>query len=410
MSNRFVVVVLDSFGVGEMKDVEKIRPQDTGANTALHLLESKETKRWNTLINLGLMNVVDAKLPNFKKSLYAICGTSNLKHYGADSFFGHQEIMGTNPKKPLFSKLSEVIDDIETALQKEGYQTKRIAKEGNELLSVNNCIFVGDNIETDLGQAFNVIGAIDMCGFDEIKKIGRIVRSQVKVARVIAFGGSNVSYQDLVKNIKVFDDYIGVDAPGSGVYKENYHVVHLGYGVDERVQLPYQLYERGVECYFYGKVADIVINPSHNNYSCVDSKECFEKLLDDIRKQKDGFYCLNIQETDLAGHAQDVIRYVERINLCDEYLNIIISELDTNDILLVCADHGNDPTIGHAKHTREKAPLLIYSPCLKDRSLTVGERDTLADIGATVAEYFHCKIQFGTSFLSILTTKERHYE
>ncbi|MDQ0362091.1 phosphopentomutase [Breznakia pachnodae] len=410
MSNRFIVVVLDSFGVGEMKDVAEVRPQDVGANTALHLLESSELKSWNTLIDLGLMNAIDTELPVFKKSSTAICGIANLKHYGADSFFGHQEIMGTNPKKPLFSKLSEVIDDIEITLRNEGYQTKRIYKDGKEILSVNDCMFVGDNIETDLGQAFNVIGAIDLCGFDEIKNVGKIVRGQVKVARVIAFGGSGVSYQNLVDNIKVFDEYIGVDAPGSGVYKANYHVVHLGYGVDEKVQLPYQLHKKGVDCYFYGKVADIVINPSHHNYSCVDSSECFEKLLDDIRKKKDGFYCLNIQETDLAGHAQDVKRYVDRINLCDQYLNKIISELDTNDILLVCADHGNDPTIGHAKHTREKVPLLIYTPNLKDVSLTIGERDTLADIGATVAEYFDCQIQYGTSFLPLLKKKENHYE
>lgn len=402
MSNRFIVVVLDSFGVGEMADVGKVRPQDIGANTALHVLESDEVKHWNTLLNLGLMNALDKELPNFKKSSTAIYGTSNLKHFGADSFFGHQEIMGTNPKKPEFSKLSIVIDAIEHALQSKGYLTNRIVCEGKEILSLNDCMFIGDNLETDLGQAFNVIGSLDLCDFEEIKRVGTIVREQVQVARVIAFGGSNVRYQDLFDNIKVFGEYIGVDAPGSGVYKENYQVVHLGYGVDDKVQVPYQLKKKDVECYFYGKVADIVVNPSHFNYPCVDSSECFLKLIGDLEEDKRGFYCLNIQETDLAGHAQDTKRYVERVNVCDVYLKELLSKLNGNDVLLICADHGNDPTIGHSKHTREKVPLLIYTPDVIGTSIAIGERATLADIGATVAAYFGCKAIFGTSFYHYL--------
>lgn len=402
MSRRFIVVVIDSFGVGAMADVAQVRVQDMQANTALHVLGYPVEKQLPTFMQLGLMNIVDCEIDGFKKAETAVFGSANLQHYGADSFFGHQEIMGTNPQKPVFSKLSKEIDSIEQALMDAGYTVRRVERVGKQILSVNESMMIGDNLETDLGQAINVIGAIDLCGFEDIQKVGSIVRKQVQVARVIAFGGSEVTYQDLLDHIQVIGDYIGVDAPGSGVYKHKYQVVHLGYGVDAKEQLPYTLAKQHIPCYFYGKVADIVENPFGKNTPGVDSAQCFEALLDDLKQAQTGFYCLNIQETDLAGHAQDAVRYLDRLQVCDQYLAVIMSYLDGDDVLLVCADHGNDPTIGHAKHTREKVPILISSPKMKAGLIAIPERATLADIGATVAAYFACEIQYGTSFLETI--------
>ena len=89
---RFIVLVLDSFGVGAMDDVSEVRPNDLGSNTSLHLIESEYEKKWPNLLSLGLMNALDLEKDGFKKSNKAIFGTSNLKHFGADSYFGHQEI------------------------------------------------------------------------------------------------------------------------------------------------------------------------------------------------------------------------------------------------------------------------------------------------------------------------------
>ena len=73
--------------------------------------------------------------------------------------------------------------------------------------------------------------------------------------------------------------------------------------------------------------------------------------------------------------------------------------LSGDDVLIIMADHGNDPTIGHPKHTRERVPLLI-DRTQKDECKNIGVRDTMADVGQTVAEYFNTKISFGTSFLN----------
>lgn len=399
MSKRFVVVVLDSFGIGAMDDVGIVRPQDLNSNTALHLLEYPYSKKWTNLIQLGLLNAMDYENDEFKKATNAIYGKSKLKHFGADSYFGHQEISGTNPKKPDFTKFLYHIDDIEKDLIQQGYHVERITKNQLQILKVNNMICIGDNMETDLGQAINVVGALDDCGFELIDKIGHIVREHVKVPRVIAFGGSNVTIQDIENNIITKDDFIGVDAPGSGVYKKNYQVIHIGYGVDKTKQVPIALDKVEIKNYFYGKVENIVYNPNGINYPCVDTYQTLTKLIEDIDLYEEGFFFLNIQETDLAGHGENPERYIDVLNIADERIGVLMSKLSEEDILIVMADHGNDPTIGHSKHTREYVPILVFRKN-NHQQIDLNTLETMADIGQTVADYFGTSIEYGTSFLN----------
>lgn len=402
---RFIVIVVDSFGIGAMDDVVVERPQDQNANTLEHLLQQFETYplQIDELLDLGIMNALGTEYGPFKKSTLAVFGSSNLKHFGADSYFGHQEIMGTNPKKPIFHTLSKFITEIEAALQAQGFFVTRVQQAGLELLKVNDLIFVGDNMETDLGQAINVVGDLDHAGMAMIKQVGHIVREIVKVPRVIAFGGSHVSANQIQKHIITQQNkFIGIDAPASGVYAENYHVEHIGYGVDINEQLPLALAKLGIPNYFYGKVANIIYNPTpEHNYDVVDTDLTFSYLIKDLKQAQTGFYFMNIQETDLAGHAQDVKRYIDRINATNRNLKAVRELLQPSDILVIMSDHGNDPTIGHAKHTHERVPILIdYLP--KNAYIDIGLRTTLADVGQTVAEYFGTKLNFGQSFLQQL--------
>lgn len=404
---RFIIVVLDSFGIGAMDDVPLVRPQDKNANTALNLLkqESEYPIHWETLESLGLMNAMQLEHGSHKYSDKAIFGASKLKHFGADSFFGHQEIAGTNPKKPIFAPISKDLKEIIQALEAKKYDVEVIEKNNLKMLKVNNVICIGDNMETDLGQAINVVGALDDCGMKMIKDVGHTVREVVKQPRVIAFGGSKVSIEDIEAAIITKENkFIGVDAPASGVYDDNYHVEHIGYGVDVSKQLPLALHEKKIDNYFYGKVANIVYNPGGKNFDAVDSDLIFSTMYEDLKKKKEGFYFLNIQETDLAGHAEDSERYIDRVNLSDRWLAKIIEILEDEDILVVMADHGNDPTIGHPRHTRENVPLLIYNK-LNTNLKNIGLRDTMADVGQTAAEYFGVELEHGESFLKDVLTK-----
>lgn len=399
---RFIVIVLDSFGVGAMDDCPQVRSRDIGSNTAKHILLAQDDIQIDLLERLGLMNAIGEEVGRHQFSDTANYGVSNLAHYGADSFLGHQEIMGTTPKVPLIQPFNEVIDVVEKSLMGHGYTVRRVGNPGSQILVVNELATVGDNLETDYGQVYNVSACLDLIDFEDLKEIGHEVREVVHVSRVIAFGGQQIVLDDLLAAYKVKNNSIaGVDAPESGVYNHGYQVVHLGYGIDKNVQIPTILDRHSITVSLIGKVADIVQTESPRLFPGVDTDYLFDCLMDEVGSITHGFIAVNIQETDLAGHAEDVALYANRLEVSSRRIEELLPLLNRGDVLVVMADHGNDPTIGHSNHTREKVPLLVYSPGIQGRYL--GGRETLADVAATVAEYFQVESpQHGKSFLSEL--------
>lgn len=398
---RFVVLVLDSFGIGEMKDVEIVRPQDVGANTYKSVLESNPNLSIPNLERLGIANAAELEIGNIKYSKEAVYGKANLMHFWCDTFYGHQELMGTYPKKPKIEPFYKVINEVEKKLKEYGYSVERFGSP-QEILVINKCTTVGDNLEADLGQVYNITGALDLISYDELLEIGRIVRNVVKVPRVIAFGGEEVTLKNIKDAYECKDLFFaGINAPKSGVYKKGYQVQHMGYGINSEVQLP-KILEGIAKTILIGKVADIVENPNGKSIFGVDSSEIMDRLIEEIKENKVGFICANIQETDLAGHQEDPIRYGDRLEVVDKKLKLVMELLDEEDILIVTADHGNDPNIGHSNHTRELVPILVYKKN-KLSGKNIGERKSLSDIGQTVAEYFGKVLpDNGESFLTKL--------
>lgn len=92
------------------------------------------------------------------------------------------------------------------------------------------------------------------------------------------------------------------------------------------------------------------------------------------------------KETDLAGHAEDVDWYCNLLNEVDKWLSAFIPKMDDEDILIIMADHGNDPTIGHSNHTREYVPIIVVGN--KVKQVDIGLRETMADVGATFSDFF----------------------
>lgn len=408
---RFLVLVIDSFGVGAMDDVPDVRPQDAGANTCGHILEHFPELRLPTLEKLGLINALGYAPGVMQPSAGACWGVANLLHEGGDTFMGHQEILGTRPRAPLQMPFNQVIDAVETALRAAGWRTQR---QGGELswLLVEDAVAIGDNLEADPGQVYNITADLSVMCFEDVQAIGRIVRQQVEVGRVIAFGGQLASSAQMFAAVEEkAGQFIGINAPRSGVYDREFQVQHMGYGVDATVQVPAQLDKVGVQTVLVGKVADIVSNPQGVNWqNLVDSQRIMDITRDEWRRHDTAFICTNIQETDLAGHAQDVDRYAERLQRVDESLARLMTDMQPDDCLVVMADHGNDPTIGHSKHTREKVPLLVWRPGIAAGEL--GERTTLSDVGATVCDFFGAPApQHGRSFLScIFPARTLHHD
>ncbi|KAE9528292.1 phosphopentomutase [Testudinibacter aquarius] len=403
MLKKFIVIVIDGFGVGEMPDVAQVRSQDIGANTCEHILQQKPRLQLPTLARLGLINVLGKPYNQMDFSSEAIFGKALLQHQGADTFMGHQEIMGTLPLAPLVMPFNQVIDQVAAHLTATGYQVERLSRDGLSLLWVNGHIAVGDNLEADLGQVYNITGNISAVGFDTILAVGQQVREIVKVGRVIAFGGELAYSQQILDAIECKQQhYIGVNAPKSGAYERGFQVAHLGYGVDRKTQAPYLLQQKGIATVLIGKVADVVQNPQGINYPrLVDSEQILQLTLEHIQAAQSTFICTNIQETDLAGHAQNIDRYADRLQLVDRWLAKILPCIGEHDCLVVLADHGNDPTVGHSLHTREKVPLLVYQP--GKAGFNLGERASLSDVGASVCAFFDAEApQNGQSFTALL--------
>lgn len=401
-NGRFIIVVLDSFGIGEMDDVKIERVQDIGANTYKSVVSKVKGLKLSTLQKFGIVNAAGLEIESFKFQLGANFGICNLKHYGCDTFYGHHELMGTNPKRVVEEPFKNNIDLVEKTLRENGYNVERYGS-GVQILLVNNAISVGDNLEADLGQVYNVTGSFQKVTYEELLEVGKIVRGVVKVPRVIAFGGENATIESIKMAYRTFDGkFAGVNAPLSKVYEKGYKVLHMGYGIDSKVQLP-TIIGKEVPVTLIGKVADIVENPYGKSYPEVDTENVMKILINSIKESKKSFICANIQETDLAGHREDSVLYGEKLEIVDRYLIEIIQNLSQEDILIITADHGNDPEIGHSGHTREKVPILIYSKNLEGAGIEIGERDTLADIGQSAAEYFGYTLpDNGISFLEKL--------
>lgn len=399
---RFIVIVLDGFGMGAMADARQTRPGDEKASTLGSILRDFPEAKFPTLEKLGLMNAFGAESAAMKFAPDANAGRAELMHFGADTFMGHQEIMGTLPKRPVVQPFQEKVDAIKAHLEAHGHKVRIRQREGLRYLLVDDYVTVADNIDADFGMAYNCTAPLDFISFEKEMEIGHLVREIATVNRVIPFGGTGNTIDDVLAAEETREGkFIGIHAVKSKSYVQGYQCRHLGYGVDKTVQAPTILTDAGIPVTLMGKVADIVANDGGKSVSCVPTDEVLELTIQEIRDLPEGFICTNVQETDLAGHSQDPEWYYRLLCTADEKISRMLPMLDEEDILLVMADHGNDPDIGHNKHTRENVPLLVYRKGVT--GVDLGLRKSLSDVGATVCDFFGVRApQNGESFLNLL--------
>lgn len=400
MSKRFVVIVLDGFGIGAMNDAARERPGDEKANTLRSILSDYPDMKLANLEQLGLMNAFGAESNDMKYCESANFGKSELMHFGADTFMGHQEIMGTLPKRPTMHPFQEKVDEVYQHLKENGHKVEFVVRGNLRYIVCDDYVTVADNLEADLGMCYNVTAPLDYISFEKEYEIAKLVREVVTVGRVIVFGGTGNTMEDLYRAEEIKEGkFIGIASAKSKSYEHGYQCLHLGYGVDENVQAPTILGKAGIPVTLIGKVADIVTNKMGVSISCVPTDECMQLTIKAVKENEQGFICTNVQETDLAGHSQSSMQYRKILEKADRGLGELLPLLTEEDILVVMADHGNDPDIGHSKHTRECVPLLVYKKGIQGRHLGICK--TLSDVGASVCEYFGVKApQNGTSFLN----------
>ncbi|WP_042199089.1 phosphopentomutase [Paenibacillus camerounensis] len=393
---RSIILVIDGLGVGEMEDVKLSRIQDVGAHTLKSIRSNYDME--GSLLNH--LNLFDANKNSdvIQPGLHIGIGKIGLAHAGADSYLGHQEMIGiiTDPKK-IF------LEDIYAELSKELNKKYKTVWHKN-LLLIDDSIVISNNVECDPGLNLNVFGSLESTTYKKILEIGTWLRETVDSSRIIAMGGSPLTLQTIIESIDQRVDpvsgrvYSGVNIPKTRVYNESYLVSHLGFDKKVKNNIIDIFLARDAEVSLIGKTATLFAREKATCLPEVNTASVMELLIQQMELQKTGLIFVNVQELDLAGHSQDVQKCAEVLDWVEHYLPNVLGKLDNDDLLIITADHGNDPLIGHPNHTREYVPLIVLSHREIDKKL--GVRSTLSDVGASVNQFHNFEQpQIGKSFL-----------
>ncbi|MGE7839213.1 phosphopentomutase [Lysinibacillus sp. NPDC093712] len=383
------VVVMDSVGIGEAPDAAKFG--DVGAHTLGHISEKMNGLTMPVMESFGLANIEPLQGMQAVDAPKAYYGKMQEASVGKDTMTGHWEIMGLNIDKPF-------------KVYPEGFPAELIAeleqRTGRKVLC--NKPASGTQVIDDFGQEHMDTGAIivytsadpvlqiaaheEIIPLEELYKICEIAREltlqpEYLVGRVIA------------------RPFIGT--PGNFTRTPNRHDYALKpFGRTTMNALK----DAGLDVIAIGKISDIFngegVTDAVRTKNNMDGMDQFAEV---ARRDFHGISFLNLVDFDANfGHRRDPLGYGNALQEFDARLPEILEAMTEDDLLMITADHGNDPTFPGTDHTREYVPLIIYSPRFKGGS-ELALRETFADIAATVAENFNVEAPpFGKSFLNDL--------
>lgn len=381
---RVVLIVLDSVGIGEMPDADLYN--DVGSNTIGNISKKVGGLKLPNLEKLGLGNIDGAEGINKTTNPTGIFGKCAEISKGKDTVTGHWEMSGVILEKPLNTYPngfpSSIISEFEEKIGKKIIGNKvasgtEIIKElGDEHVKTGCPI-----IYTSADSVFQIAAHEDIITLDELYKMCRIAREMLvgekTVGRIIA------------------RPFIGE----SGNYTRTSNRRDFALDPFGKTMLEY-VKEAALNVMAVGKIEDIfngkgVTEAVHikNNMDGVD------RTIEYIKQQKEGLIFTNLVDFDmLFGHRNDPAGYANALIEFDNRLPEIISSLNEDDILIITADHGCDPTTESTDHSREYIPLLVYGKKLK-ANVNIGVRDCFCDIGKTVLNALDIKNELpGTSF------------
>ena len=386
MFKRIFLIVLDSLGVGEAIDARNW--DDEGANTLLHILQNNPIDYPN-LEKMGFLNLVGYKDIKSTDSYYT---KAHPKANGKDTLTGHLEIMGIRTLVPFktFTNTGfpqELIDELEKLTNRKIIGNKNAS--GTEIIKElgPRQMITGELIVyTSADSVLQIAAHEDVIPLEELYKDCEIARNltlrdEWKVGRIIA------------------RPYIG--EPGNFTRTGNRKDYALDPAGDTVLD---NLKNSGYDVIGIGKISDIfngcgITETTHTG----DNNEGIKLIFDTIKKDFNGLCFANLNDFDSKyGHRRDIKGYSEAIKVFDDNLSSIKESLNNDDLLIITADHGNDPSYKGTDHTRENIPVLIYSKSFKDPK-HLKELDCFSDIGATIADNFNVKMpEVGKSFLNKL--------
>lgn len=383
---RIFLIVMDSVGIGAAKDSDKFG--DGTSNTLGHIIEKTNLKLPN-LQMMGLYNILDLEerktIGYYTKGLPA----SN----GKDSLTGHLEMMGIKTKSApkTFTEKGFPKDLIKAIEYETGRKvigncaasgTEIIEKLGTEHMKTGSLI-----IYTSADSVLQVAAHESIIPVKELYKICEIIRKvtlkdEWKVGRIIArpFKGTPGKFVRLLDQRKDYSISPSGKTVLDSLLEKKYNVLSIG------------------------KIADLFNNRGITATTrAKDNLETIKKIVKTMKLNFTGLCFANLNDFDSKyGHRRDIEGYAKALQEFDKYLPNIVNSLKPDDLLIITADHGNDPTYIGTEHTRENVPVLIFSRKLKQNG-EIPYLQTFADIGATIADNFGCETpKQGKSFLNKL--------
>ncbi|WP_148362872.1 phosphopentomutase [Bacillus sp. B-jedd] len=386
MFNRIFLIVMDSVGIGEAPDAEKFG--DKGSDTFGHIAEAMNGLNMPNMEKLGLSNIREIK--GIKKQDKPLAYYTKMQEAsnGKDTMTGHWEIMGLNIQTP-FRVFPEGFPD-ELLSELESRTGRKII--GNKPAS-------GTEILVELGQEHMETGALivytsadsvlQIAAHEEIVPLDELYRI-CEIARELTLDEKYMVGRIIAR------PFIG--EPGNFKRTANRHDYALKpFGRTVMNELK----DAGYDVIAIGKISDIYDGEGvTQSLRTVSNMDGMDKLLETLDMDFTGLSFLNLVDFDaLYGHRRDPIGYGKALEEYDSRLTEVFEKLQDDDLLIITADHGNDPVHPGTDHTREYVPLLVYTKKMAGgKELPI--RETFADIGAAVAENFNIKMpEFGKSFL-----------
>lgn len=387
---RIFTIVLDSLGIGEMKDSSDYG--DIGVNTLGHIAEHTKEFHIPNLQKLGIANLCElASVKPVEKPLGKYTKL-NEKSVGKDTMTGHWEMMGLYITKPFqtFSENGfpqELIDELSKRTgrtiigNKSASGTEILEELGEEEIKKGHLI-----VYTSADSVLQICGNEETMGLNNLYRYCEIAREltmkdEWKVGRVIA------------------RPYVGKK---KGEFKRTANRHDYALKPNGKTALN-ALKEQGFEVISVGKIFDIFdgegLTESNKSKSSVHG---MEQTIEIAKRDFTGLCFTNLVDFDaLWGHRRDVDGYAKEIEKFDKKLGELLTILKEDDLLILTADHGNDPTYMGTDHTREKVPFIAWSPSMKDGG-RISEQETFAVVGATIAENFGVQMPEGTIGMSLL--------
>lgn len=388
--DRVFVIVLDSLGIGAMADAGRFG--DEGADTLGHISDTVEHLHIPNLAKLGLANLKSLRqvMPVQKPEGYYLA--LNEASNGKDTMTGHWEMMGILTEKPFITFTDtgfpkELIDELEKRCGRQIIGNK--AASGTAILDELGEQEIQDGkliVYTSADSVMQICGNEETMGLENLYHYCEIareltLRDEWRVGRVIARPYTGKKRGEFVRTSNRHD--YALKPTGATALNA--------------------LKNAGYDVISVGKINDIFagegITESNRSKSSVHG---MEQTIEIAERDFTGLCFTNLVDFDAQwGHRRNPIGYGEEIEHFDEKLGQLLPLLKEKDLLMITADHGNDPTYKGTDHTREQVPLLIYSPSDQGEG-KLGTKDTFAVIGATIADNFGVEMPEGTIGTSIL--------